>query len=115
VATDGVFWVSDQPISWQTLADLSANPDGWTSLGHAEWGQFKFGHTHPDFSNTGLLMLTSLAYSISGQTSGLTPEQVYSTQVEEAFQRVEQNTYHYGIQNRPLMEVLASVVQLSAS
>jgi Ca-activated chloride channel family protein len=97
----------DKPISWQTLADLSANPDGWTSVGHAEWGQFKFGHTHPDFSNTGLLMLTSLAYSISGQTSGLTPEQVYSTQVEEAFRRVEQNTYHYGIQNRPLMEVLA--------
>ena len=97
----------DKPISWQTLADLSANPEGWASLGHSEWGQFKFGHTHPDYSNTGLLMLTSLAYSISGQTSGLTPEQVYSTQVEEAFRRVEQNTYHYGIQNRPLMEVLA--------
>lgn len=97
----------DQPISWQTLADLSANPEGWSSLGHPEWGQFKFGHTHPDFSNTGLLMMTSLAYAVSGQTSGLTAEQVYSEQVEEAFRRVEQNTYHYGIQNRPLMQVLA--------
>jgi Ca-activated chloride channel family protein len=97
----------DKPISWQTLADLSANPDGWTSLGHSEWGQFKFGHTHPDFSNTGLLMLASLAYSVNGQTSGLKAEQVYSDKVEEAFRRVEQNTYHYGIQNRPLMQLLA--------
>ncbi|MFH2038274.1 MAG: VWA domain-containing protein [Chloroflexota bacterium] len=97
----------DKPISWDKLVNLSSNPLGWESLGHKEWGQFKFGHTHPDFSNTGLLMLTALAYSTENKTSGLTANEVYSDAVVEAFHDLEQNTYHYGIQNRPLMQILA--------
>ncbi|MGH2524458.1 MAG: substrate-binding domain-containing protein, partial [Anaerolineales bacterium] len=97
----------DQPISWDVLVNLSADPEGWNSLGHPEWGQFKFGHTHPDYSNVGLLIMTALAYSIEGSTSGLTADRVYSPEVEAAFARVEQNTYHYGIQSRPLMQLLA--------
>ena len=97
----------ETPISWDDLVALSADPAGWGTLGHPEWGQFKFGHTHPDYSNSGLLMLTALAYSVEGKTSGLTASEVYSPEVEQAFQGLEQNTYHYGIQNRPLMQVLA--------
>ena len=97
----------DTPISWNDLVALSADPDGWASVGHPEWGQFQFGHTHPDYSNTGLLMLTALAYSVEGQTSGLTAEAVYSPEVVEAFRGLELHTYHYGIQNRPLMQLLA--------
>jgi Ca-activated chloride channel family protein len=97
----------EKPISWDDLVKLSSDPQGWASVGHSEWGQFKFGHTHPDFSNTGLLMLTALAYSTVGQTSGLTASQVYAENVTQAFTSLEQNTYHYGIQNRPLMQLLA--------
>lgn len=97
----------DKPISWDDIVKLSADPDGWKTLGHPEWGQFKFGHTHPDFANTGLLSLATLAYSTVGQTSGITPDQVYSDVVVAAFRGVEQNTYHYGIQSRPLMQLLA--------
>jgi Ca-activated chloride channel family protein len=97
----------EKPISWNDLANLSARPEGWASLGHPEWGQFKFGHTHPDYSNVGLLMMTALAYSTEGKTRGLTPDEVYADSVVQAFTRVEQNTYHYGIQSRPLMQVLA--------
>jgi Ca-activated chloride channel family protein len=97
----------DTPISWDDLVALSADPQGWDSKGHPEWGQFKFGHTHPNFSNTGMLMMTALAYSTVGQTSGLTADQVYSDKVVEAFAFLEQNTYHYGIQNRPLIRILA--------
>jgi Ca-activated chloride channel family protein len=97
----------DKPISWDDLANLSADPEGWKSVGHPEWGTFKFGHTHPDFSNTGLLMMTALAYSVNGTTSGLTADEVYAQTVVDAFARVEQNTFHYGIQSRPLMQILA--------
>ncbi len=97
----------DKPIRWEDLIALSANPSGWASLGHPEWGQFKFGHTHPDFSNTGLLMLTSLAYASAGKNSGLTASEVYAEKTVQAFTSLEQITYHYGIQNRPLMQVLA--------
>lgn len=97
----------DKPISWDDIAALSDNPQGWESLGHPEWGQFKFGHTHPDYSNVGLLSMTALAYSTLGKTEGLTADEVYSDTVVEAFRGVEQNTYHYGIQSRPLMQILA--------
>jgi Ca-activated chloride channel family protein len=97
----------EKPISWDDLVALSSDPKGWESLGHQEWGQFKFGHTHPDYSNTGLLMLTALAYSSEGKTSGLTASEVYSDSTLQAFRDLEQNTYHYGIQNRPLMQILA--------
>jgi Ca-activated chloride channel family protein len=97
----------DKPISWDDIVKLSADPQGWASVGHPEWGQFKFGHTHPDYANSGLLSMATLAYSVIGQTSGITPDQVYSDQVVAAFRGVEQNTYHYGIQSRPLMQLLA--------
>jgi Ca-activated chloride channel family protein len=97
----------DKPISWDDIVALSANPQGWESLGHPEWGQFKFGHTHPDYSNVGLLSMTTLAYSALGKTEGLTADEVYSDAVVQAFRGVEQNTYHYGIQSRPLMQILA--------
>jgi Ca-activated chloride channel family protein len=97
----------DKPISWEDIVKLSADPEGWKTLGHPEWGQFKFGHTHPDFANTGLLSLTTLAYATIGQTSGVTAQQVYADNVVAAFRGVEQNTYHYGIQSRPLMQLLA--------
>lgn len=97
----------DQPINWDDIAGLSADPQGWESLGHPEWGQFKFGHTHPDYSNVGLLSLTTVAYSTLGKTEGLTADEVYSQAVVDVFRDIEQNTYHYGIQSRPLMQVLA--------
>jgi Ca-activated chloride channel family protein len=97
----------DKPISWDDIVALSADPKGWETLGHPEWAQFKFGHTHPDYSNVGLLSMTALTYSTLGMTEGLTADEVYSDTVVEAFRGVEQNTYHYGLQSRPLMQILA--------
>ena len=96
----------DTPISWDDLVDLSADPNGWSSLGHPEWGQFKFGHAHPAYSNVGLQMMTALAYSTVGSIAGLSPDEVFSETVVDAFSRVEQNTYHYGIQSRNLINLM---------
>lgn len=96
----------NKPISWNTLLQLAANPDGWAAYGHPEWGIFKFGHTHPDYSNSGLLIMTALAYSNLGETSGLTPEQVKSDAVVQAFRTVEQHTFHYGVQSRDLVSLM---------
>src|SRR5574341_429832 len=97
----------DKPISWDTIVTLAADPQGWASVGHPEWGQFKFGHTHPDYSNTGLLIMTALAYSTLDLTSGLTPELVKSDKVVEAMRQLELHTYHYGVQNRDLTTIMA--------
>ncbi len=97
----------DKPISWDTIVSLAADPEGWASYGHPEWGGFKLGHTHPDYSNVGLLIMTALVYDTLGQTSGLTPETVKSDEVIEAFRQVELHTYHYGVQSRDLIAIMA--------
>ena len=97
----------DTPIGWDDIVELASDPEGWGRYGHPEWGQFKFGHTHPEHSNTGFFMLANLAYASLDITSGLTPELVKSAQVLEAFRKVELNTYHYGSSTSKLMILMA--------
>jgi Ca-activated chloride channel family protein len=98
----------ETPIGWSDIIDLAADPDGWTRYGHPEWGQFKFGHTHPGSSNTGFLAMTSLVYNTLGITKGLTPELVLSDQVVDAFNDIEANTYHYGVSTRSLFTKMST-------
>ena len=97
----------DTPIGWDDIVELATDPEGWSRYGHPEWGQFKFGHTHPAHSNTGFFMLANLAYASLDITSGLTPELVKSDQVLEAFRKVELNTHHYGSSTSRLMILMA--------
>lgn len=96
----------DTPVGWADLLALADSETGWAELGHPEWGEFKFGHVHPDYSNVGLLMMTSLAYYAAGKTDGLTPDDVYSGAVEDAFRQLELNTWHYGLQSRDLLSLM---------
>jgi Ca-activated chloride channel family protein len=86
----------DAAIGWDDLADLSTNPEGWAAHGHPEWGQFKFGHPHPEHSNSGMLSLVAEVYSAVGQTEGLTVEGVKSQEVIDSVGAVEQQVFHYG-------------------
>jgi len=86
----------NKPIKLSDLAKLAADPQGWASLGHAEWGAFKFGHGHPDYSNSGLLTMIAATYSSAGVTSGLTPALVKSDQVISDVRALEQSVFHYG-------------------
>jgi Ca-activated chloride channel homolog len=97
----------DTPISWDDIIALAADPEGWARYGHPEWGQFKFGHTHPGGSNTGLLALTSLVYNTLDIDDGLTPQLVHSEAVVAAFAELEANTYHYGLSTRSLFTAMA--------
>ena len=97
----------DTPIGWHDLVALAADPQGWARYGHPEWGQFKFGHTHPDSSNTGFLAMATLAYAALDRTDGLTPELVKSEPVLEAFRTLERNTYHYGMSTRSLFTLMS--------
>jgi Ca-activated chloride channel family protein len=42
-------------IGWRDLAQLAANPRGWTAHGHPEWGAFKLGKASPVLNTSGLL------------------------------------------------------------
>lgn len=97
----------DKPIGWDQIVELAADPQGWAKYGHPEWGQFKFGHTNPDYSNSGMLMLTALAYSTLDLTGGLTADKVKSQAVMDAMHQLELHTYHYGTQSRDLLTLMA--------
>jgi Ca-activated chloride channel family protein len=83
-------------IGWDDLAELSIDPEGWSAHGHPEWGEFKFGHPHPEHSNSGMLSLVAEVYSAVGQTAGLTVDSVKSEAVRSSVGAVEQHVFHYG-------------------
>jgi Ca-activated chloride channel family protein len=97
----------DQAIGWDSLVALAADPQGWAAYGHPEWGQFKFGHTLPGSSNSGLLILTALAYDKLGLTRGLTPDLVKSEAVISAMREVERHTIVYGEKSEDLLALMA--------
>jgi Ca-activated chloride channel family protein len=54
----------DKPIGWETIVELAADPEGWASYNRPEWGQFRFGHTHPAYANSGLLSMTAFVHGV---------------------------------------------------
>ncbi len=44
----------------------------WNDYDHPEWGPFQFGHTHPDYSNSGIASMLAEVYAATGKTRGLT-------------------------------------------
>ena len=84
------------PIGWDTIAKLSTDPKGWADYGHPEWGDFKFGHTHPDYSNSGLDAVIAENYAAVNKERGLTISDVQNAQTKNFVANVESSVIHYG-------------------
>jgi Ca-activated chloride channel family protein len=95
----------DTPIGWDTIVELAADPEGWASYGRPEWGQFRFGHTHPGYANSGLLSMTAFVHGVVDSDGQLTPAQVY--EAEDAMRILEQSTSKYGRQAPAMLELMA--------
>src|SRR5215469_11367545 len=65
-----------KPIGWSDILALARNQKGWEAYGYPQWGRFKFGHTHPQFSNSGLISLFAEVYAAAGKTAGRTSARV---------------------------------------
>lgn len=58
--------------SFNTVAQALREPGGWDAIAKKpEWGLFKFGHTHPNQSNSGLMILSLLAYEFQKKQRSL--------------------------------------------
>src|SRR5258708_14099430 len=88
----------NQPIGWAQIASLSTG--GWAALGHPEltgkFGNFKFGHTRPDLSNSGLDAAIAEYYAGSGEQHTLTLADVQSSKTKEFVANVESSIIYYG-------------------
>ncbi|MDQ6694652.1 MAG: substrate-binding and VWA domain-containing protein [Chloroflexota bacterium] len=82
-------------LGLKDILDLNANPDGWGSVGHPEWGHFKYAHTNPEVSSTGLSTVAAEFYAGAGKTTGLTEEDVNDPKVRDFVKSIEQTIVHY--------------------
>ena len=88
-------WPS-KPIGWSDIAALSTNPQGWAAYGHPEFGPFKFGHTHPVYSNSGLDAVIAMNYAAVHKVRGLTMDDVANASTNSFVTNVESSIIHYG-------------------
>jgi len=83
-------------IGWSDILALARSQKGWEAYGYPQWGQFKFGHTHPQFSNSGLISLFAEVYAASGKTAGLSLADVNRPHTAEFLSGIEKSVVHYG-------------------
>ncbi len=85
-----------KPVGWEEILALAREPRGWAALGHPEWGSFKFGHTHPEYSNSGLISLLAESYAAARKTSPLTLDDVRDPAAAQFISGIEAAVVHYG-------------------
>ena len=88
-------WPAKQ-LGWSDLLRVNSNPKGWAAYEHPEWGSFKLGHTHPEFSNSGLLAILAEAYAGAKKTRNLTTKDLEAKQTQAFIRSVESSIVHYG-------------------
>ena len=85
-----------KPIGWTDILSIASNDQGWAAYGKPQWGRFKFGHTHPQFSNSGLISLFAEVYAGARKTTNLTIEDVQNPKVGKYLEAIEKSVVHYG-------------------
>jgi Ca-activated chloride channel family protein len=86
-------WPTKQ-LGWADVLKVSRDPKGWGAFGRDEWGEMKLGHTHPEYSNSGLLSVLAIAYAGAGSTRGLSAADI--PKIEKYMASVEDAIVHYG-------------------
>jgi Ca-activated chloride channel homolog len=86
----------EKPIGWADIARITIDPQGWGSLGAPQWGRFKFGHTHPEYSNSGLISIIAMAYAGAGKSQDLRLDDLANPVVGDGIGKIQQSIVHYG-------------------
>jgi Ca-activated chloride channel family protein len=86
----------DKPLGWADIGQAAISEEGWAGLGYPEWGTFKFGHTHPNYSNSGIVSVIAETYAGAGKQRGLSLEDLARSETEEFVAAVESAIIHYG-------------------
>lgn len=70
-------------VGFDTIGQALREPGGWDSIAaKSEWGLFKFGHTHPNQSNSGLMTLTLMAYEYQKKNRNLSLKDILNPQFQ---------------------------------
>jgi serine/threonine-protein kinase len=84
-------------VNFRTLGRAMSEPEGWGKIaGHPEWGLFKFGHTDPSKSNSGLQALVLMAYEFAGKQRGLTVGDIAAERFQDWLRSFERGVTRHG-------------------
>jgi hypothetical protein len=84
-------------LGFRTVAEAMGEPGGWGTIAdHPDWGRFKFGHTDPEHSNSGLLTLVLMAYEFAGKEYNLTHQEIARPEFLDRVRRFEQGVVRPG-------------------
>jgi Ca-activated chloride channel family protein len=89
-------------VGWNDLADLIEELDkdgkGWMNKPKAkpEWGSFKFAHTHPQLSNSGLLGVIAMVYAQADSSRPLRVEDLEKEEVRKLISQIQSSVLFYG-------------------
>ena len=86
----------DKELGWRDILKISKNPKGWAAYKHPEWGAFKLGHTHPEYSNSGLLAVLAEAYAATQKRRGLDKKDLAAPKTKKMIAGIEEAIVHYG-------------------
>lgn len=77
-------------LNFDTVAEGLNDPGGWSSIAQKpEWGFFKFGHTNPNKSNSGLLTLVLMAQHFHGKTTPLEMADIVNPEFQTWLRTIE--------------------------
>lgn len=87
---------SRQPIGWADMVALAKNPQGWAAYHYPQWGNFKLGHPHPEYSHQGFLSLFTQVYAAANKLTELTLTHINQPSVGTYLHDIQQTVIHYG-------------------
>src|SRR5215475_13429378 len=77
-------------LSFQTISQALQEKGGWNTIAaKPEWGLFKFGHSHPLQSNSGLMTIVLAAYSYQNKTNNLNLKDVVDVGFQNWLEKLE--------------------------
>lgn len=79
-------------LGYDELGELATR--GWAAAGKPQFGAFKYVHTNPDFSTSGLSAVAASYFAAVGKREGLSAEDV--ARARPQVRRLERSIVHYG-------------------
>jgi ABC-type glycerol-3-phosphate transport system substrate-binding protein len=77
-------------VTFATVTQALQEKGGWDAIaGKPEWGVFKFSHTHPGESNSGLMTLVIAAYSYQKKTRDLSLKDILDVGFQRWLEKME--------------------------
>ncbi|HXB20475.1 MAG TPA: substrate-binding domain-containing protein [Candidatus Solibacter sp.] len=77
-------------MSFVTVNQALQEKGGWNTIaGKPEWGLFKFGHTNPAQSNSGLMTIVLAAYAYQNKTNNLAMQDVLNVDFQNWLEKLE--------------------------